>query len=147
MTALIVVIASGCTKDRPVSSEQAIIVEDIVIEEPEDNEETDEAIADSLIAKKFVGTWVEKYPGLYDNFPDTLVFTEDFKIEKHVILQNNIYYVEKDTLFFYNPERGVQLRHQFAFISDKEVYFPDFIQNSTLLLIRPTYLIKIDEEL
>ncbi|MUP36788.1 hypothetical protein [Labilibaculum euxinus] len=84
---------------------------------------------DVTICNKIIGKWVEEEPLLYDGISDTIVFTENNKVEKHFLFNGWRYEVEecKTVMFTKNEDR---IEKNIEFISDDRLMFYNFIDRS-----------------
>ncbi|HUH74847.1 MAG TPA: hypothetical protein VLZ75_10655 [Chitinophagales bacterium] len=146
----ILILGIGCSKET-------LIIPKEILETPKEETETPkeelESIkgeieipndsADSINAKKIMGTWVETYPELFDGKSDTIVFKDDFTIEKHLFYDGWEYSISKDTIFFFNTERNLKFRHFYFIENEHEMMIYNFMQSTVNHLEKNTPFTKI----
>lgn len=91
--------------------------------------------------QKLMGTWVEKYPEKYDGISDTLSFDKNMNVSRHFYFAGWKYRVNNDTLTLYSETRTYV--RKFTFTTDRELYFPDFLQRTITNELKPTCFINI----
>ncbi|HOA46504.1 MAG: hypothetical protein BWX65_00709 [Bacteroidetes bacterium ADurb.Bin057] len=59
---------------------------------------------EQILKDKFIGTWVETNPDLYDGISDTIIFNEKSLVEKHFYFDGWNYTIYADSIFFQKDE-------------------------------------------
>jgi hypothetical protein len=103
-------------------------------------------VVDSLNSKKFIGTWVETYPELFDGKSDTIEFKLDNTIEKHIFFSGWKYIVYTDSILFYNDEKKLRSMHYYFFDNEHEVMMYNFVQSTINLIEKDTPFTKIKND-
>ena len=93
--------------------------------------------------KKFLGTWVEKSPELYDGISDTIVVDRNMIISKHYLFSGRNYKIENNNIIISNS--ATVRTYKFIFPRELEIYISDFPQRSSLSILRPVYFTKIQQ--
>ncbi len=100
----------------------------------------------NLPESRLTGTWAEKFPELWDGISDTIVFTDDFKVEKHFTLDGWNYNIMSDsTIIFQNESYRFKVSgHELKFIDDEEIIIGNFFQRSISAVVKDIHFIKIE---
>ncbi len=102
----------------------------------------------NLPGSRLTGTWAEKYPELWDGISDTIVFTDDFTVEKHFLFDEWNYNMMNDSTVLFqndNPTLSPKISgHKVKFIDDKEIIIYNFFQRSISAVVKNTHFIKIE---
>lgn len=91
---------------------------------------------------KLIGTWIEKYPEMFDGMSDTLVFTEDSIVKKHFFFKDWKYSFHNDTIYFQKAEKI--RRYPIKFETDYEIIIYNFLEHSVSEQSYDVYFIKIN---
>jgi hypothetical protein len=74
------------------------------------------------VQDKLIGTWIETYPNHFDGIQDTIVFTDDYLIEKHFFFNGFNYSIENDSIIFYNSELSEKYLFELQNMNQLEIY-------------------------
>jgi len=98
---------------------------------------------DIKICDKLIGEWVEEDPLLYDGISDTIVFTENNIVEKHIFFSGWKYEVENcDNIIFTNLEDKYEKKIEF--ISDDRLVIYNFIDRLLTNEVKDITFIKLN---
>lgn len=90
---------------------------------------------------KIIGTWIEKYPELFDNISDTIVFMDNLSIKKHFYFDGWQYKTSADTIFF---QKGDIIKKFTYSISDEnEMVIYNFLDRSISAEVKDIHFTKI----
>ena len=89
-----------------------------------------------------IGTWIEKYPELFDGISDTIVFTDQSLVKKHIIFDGWRYSATSDTIIFQKNEET--RKFQYSITNEKELTIYNFIDRLITQDVKNMQFIKIE---
>lgn len=89
-----------------------------------------------------IGTWIEKYPELFDGISDTIVFTDQSLVKKHIIFDGWHYSATSDTIVFQKDEKTIKCAY--AIINENEMTIFNFIDRTITSEVKNMQFIKIE---
>jgi len=102
----------------------------------------------NLPESRLTGTWAEKYPELWDGISDTIVFTDNFKVEKHIYFDGWNYNKMNDSTILFQNDNPTLRRHygffNFEFLNDKEIVIYNFLDRKITSVVKNIHFIKIE---
>ena len=99
---------------------------------------------DITICHKLTGEWVEEDPLLYDGISDTIVFTANNLVKKHVFFNGWKYEVKKCTTITFTHLED-KYEKKIEFISDDRIVFYNFIDRLLTNEVKDIKFIKINK--
>lgn len=91
--------------------------------------------------RKLCGTWIEKYPQLYDNVSDTIVFTDALVVENHFYFKGYAYKQKRDSIEFLNNDEVK--RFLFEFLNLNEIVIHNFMDRSITSEVKNIHFLKL----
>lgn len=101
----------------------------------------DETTENTIANNNLIGTWVEKNPELFDGISDTIVFTSELLVQKHVIFDGWRYSATTDTIFF--QKNGKEIKCAYTISNEKEMTIYNFIDRLTTQDVKNILFIRI----
>ena len=92
---------------------------------------------------KLVGTWIEKYPEMFDGIMDTIVFTKDALVNKHIIFDGWCYSATSDTIVF--GKDGKEIKCAYTISNDNELTIYNFIDRLITQDVKNMQFVRIEE--
>ncbi|HUH74813.1 MAG TPA: hypothetical protein VLZ75_10485 [Chitinophagales bacterium] len=124
-------VASGCSKEIPELLNEPIVIDEPINEPIDEPVDTIMQVEDSINAKRIIGSWVVTNPELTYGRIDTIVFTGDYRVEKHFFFNGWKYYVSDNRIEFYNDEKGSRIWYPYLIENSNKMILYRFIHGAT----------------
>ena len=92
---------------------------------------------------KLVGTWIEKNPEMFDGIMDTIVFTKDALVKKHIVFDGWCYSAISDTIVF--GKDGKEIKCAYTISNDNELTIYNFIDRLITQDVKNMQFVRIEE--
>ncbi|MBO4602087.1 MAG: hypothetical protein J5651_02880 [Salinivirgaceae bacterium] len=101
----------------------------------------DETAENTVVNNNLIGTWREKNPELFDGISDTIVFTSELLVQKHIIFDGWRYSATSDTIFFHKD--GNEIKCAYTISNRKEMTIYNFIDRLITQDVKNIQFIRI----
>lgn len=96
-----------------------------------------------VLDNKLVGTWIEKNPEMFDGIMDTIVFTKDALVKKHIVFDGWCYSAISDTIVF--GKDGKEIKCAYTISNDNELTIYNFIDRLITQDVKNMQFVRIEE--
>ena len=98
---------------------------------------------EQVFDNKLVGTWIEKYPEMFDGIMDTIVFTKYGLVKKHIVFDGWCYSAISNTIIF--GKDGKEIKCAYSISNDDELTIYNFIDRLETTDVKDMQFVRIEE--